>query len=481
MLQWNKVDNSVEALIMKILHTSDWHLGQIFYGYERNEEHRAFLKSLSGIVGDEQPDAMIVCGDVFHNSTPSAAARKIYVDGMLEICLACPGMTVAVIAGNHDSPSRLEADAGLWSHFNVRVIGSFARNADGTADLAGQVVDIVRDGHVLGHIAAVPYASPRGFPEVGCNAVPGDRMSSYFNALDSHMKSISDGCPGILAAHLAVAGCDISGHDDAVGGLDYVPQEILGESYAYIALGHIHKRQVLPGGRAAYCGSPLAVNFDEHGQHSVTVVDMADGGVTSIRTVRIPDIRPLRTVPDGEPEEFSKILDMLAAIPAGESAYVRLNVLVKDTLPSDCEARAADILKSTGAKYCCMKVTRPETKSGAAEYDTFTVQEMKETDPLEVARMYYRLTQGKEMDEKYVAMFREAVRLASGQSADIHVVADGHVVAGGDAVSGQATSGHAVAGNVAGVQDMKSENTSETSEESTERSTEESPIWSSKN
>ena len=172
---------------------------------------------------------------------------------------------------------------------------------------------------------------------------------------------------------------------------------------------------------------------------------------------------------------------MLAAIPAGESAYVRLNVLVKDTLPSDCEARAADILKSTGAKYCCMKVTRPETKSGAAEYDTFTVQEMRETDPLEVARMYYRLTQGKEMDEKYVAMFREAVRLASGQSADIHVVADGHVVAGGDAVSGQATSGHAVAGNVAGVQDMKSENTSETSEESTERSTEESPIWSSKN
>lgn len=464
---------------MKILHTSDWHLGQIFYGYERNEEHRAFLKSLSGIVGDEQPDAMIVCGDVFHNSTPSAAARKIYVDGMLEICRACPGMTVAVIAGNHDSPSRLEADAGLWSHFNVRVIGSFARNADGTADLAGQVVDIVRDGHVLGHIAAVPYASPRGFPEVGCNAVPGDRMSSYFNALDSHMKSISDGCPGILAAHLAVTGCDISGHDDAVGGLDYVPQEILGESYAYIALGHIHKRQVLPGGRAAYCGSPLAVNFDEHGQHSVTVVDMADGGVTSIRTVRIPDIRPLRTVPDGEPEEFSKILDMLAAIPAGKSAYVRLNVLVKDTLPSDCEARAADILKSTGAKYCCMKVTRPETKSGAAEYDTFTVQEMRETDPLEVARMYYRLTQGKEMDEKYVAMFREAVRLASGQSAD------GHVVAGGDAVSGQATSGHAVAGNVAGVQDMMSENTSETSEESTEesteRSTEESPIWSSKN
>ena len=134
---------------------------------------------------------------------------------------------------------------------------------------------------------------------------------------------------------------------------------------------------------------------------------MADGGVTSIRTVRIPDIRPLRTVPDGEPEEFSKILDMLAAIPAGESAYVRLNVLVKDTLPSDCEARAADILKSTGAKYCCMKVTRPETKSGAAEYDTFTVQEMRETDPLEVARMYYRLTQGKEMDEKYVAMLAE--------------------------------------------------------------------------
>lgn len=397
---------------MKILHTSDWHLGQVFYGYERDEEHRAFLGTLVRIVSEEQPDAMIVSGDVFHNSAPSAAARRMYVDGMLEICRACPEMTVVVTAGNHDSPSRLEADAGLWRHFNVHVIGSFARKPDGTADPAGQVIDVVRNGQVIGHIAAVPYASPRSFPET--DAAP-DRMSAYFHALDAYMQGLGDGLPCILAAHLAVAGCDIRGHDDVVGGLDYVPLETLGNSYDYIALGHIHSSQILPGGRAVYCGSPVAVNFDEREPHSVSVVEIADGVSDvkvppQVRMLPVPNARPLLTIPDKTPEDFPAVLERLKSIPLDSPAYVRLNVLVNNTLPSDCEQRAADILKGGQVRYCCMKVTRPENKADGSEYEKFTVQEMRQMDPLDVAGLYYRLTRGREMEDRYVSMFKEAVR-----------------------------------------------------------------------
>ena len=84
---------------MKILHTSDWHLGHTLYNYDRSREQQAFLKQLIRIVAEEMPDAMVVSGDIYHYSTPSASTQKMYTDGMLEIHRACPEMTIVVTAG----------------------------------------------------------------------------------------------------------------------------------------------------------------------------------------------------------------------------------------------------------------------------------------------------------------------------------------------------------------------------------------------
>ena len=424
---------------MKILHTSDWHLGQIFYGYDRREEQEAFLEALVEVVGRERPDAMIVSGDVFHNSTPSAQAKKMYVDGMVRIHEACPEMTVVVTAGNHDSPSRLEAEDGLWRHVNVRVIGSFARREDRTADFSGHVVDVVRDGRVIGHVAAAPYASPRSFPEVTARVEAAvdektnrtgnensyrtedegqtedhteDRMALWFRGLSDYVKSLGDGLPSVLSAHLAVAGSDAEGHDDLVGGMDYVGAELLGDAYSYVALGHIHKPQTFAGGRMRYSGSPIAVNFDESYMHSVTVVELDAGAKPLVRTVQMPDLVPLVTLPGKKPGELEDALDALERFPADRPAYVRLNVLVRGLLPADSEMKAAELVRGKMCRYCCMKAVRAEDSVRREGRPDFTVQEMREMDPLDVARIYFHDDTGSEMPQDMVDMFKEAVKKA---------------------------------------------------------------------
>lgn len=424
---------------MKILHTSDWHLGQIFYGYDRREEQEAFLEALAEVVGRERPDVMIVSGDVFHNSTPSAQAKRMYVDGMVRIHEACPEMTMVVTAGNHDSPSRLEAEDGLWRHVNVRVIGSFARREDRTADFSGHVVDVVRDGRVIGHVAAAPYASPRSFPEVTAVVEADgdektnrtgnensyrtedegqtedhmeDRMALWFRGLSDYVKGLDDGLPTVLSAHFAVAGSDAEGHDDLVGGMDYVGAELLGDAYSYVALGHIHKPQTFAGGLMRYSGSPMAVNFDESYVHSVTVVELEAGERPEVRTVQMPDPVPLVTLPGKKPGELEDALDALERFPADRPAYVRLNVLVRGLLPADSEMKAAELVRGKMCRYCCMKAVRAEDSVRREGRPDFTVQEMREMDPLDVARMYFHDKNGTEMPQDMVDIFKEAVKKA---------------------------------------------------------------------
>ena len=100
--------------MFRFIHTSDWHLGQNFYGYDRSEEQRDFLRQLADIVREQEPDALLVSGDIFHTAAPSSAAVSLYVNAMIDIHEACPGMSIIVIAGNHDSAARLESDSRLW-------------------------------------------------------------------------------------------------------------------------------------------------------------------------------------------------------------------------------------------------------------------------------------------------------------------------------------------------------------------------------
>ena len=155
---------------MKILHTSDWHLGHTLYNYDRSREQQAFLKQLTRIVAEEMPDAMVVSGD-----------------GMLEIHRACPEMTIVVTAGNHDSSSKLEIDSSLWNHFGVKVVGNIERNQE-EVNLEKHIVEVRNDRGILkGYIIAIPHVYPQNFPILDTETPREERQARFFQALQEEV------------------------------------------------------------------------------------------------------------------------------------------------------------------------------------------------------------------------------------------------------------------------------------------------------
>lgn len=376
---------------MKLLHTSDWHLGQTFFNYDRLDEHRHFFRQLSDVVAQERPDVMVVSGDVFHVVMPSSASLRLFTDGLLSVCAAAPAMDVFVTAGNHDSAMRLEADSALWRRHRVRIVGGIG------VDAAHMVFRV--EGKAI--VAAVPYFSPR-FADSG----------KLFESVGDEVRRLDDGrLPIVYMAHAAVAGADVSGHDDGVGGMDFIPLAALGEQFDYLALGHIHCPQELRGsqGRARYCGTPVATSFDEAYPHGVDIVEVRRGERPLVRTVKIEPLRPMRTLPK-DPVPFEQTVDALVALPDDADCYVRLNVLVDDFLPSDALRRASDAARGKKCRLCQIRPTWAGTDMGEAMREgRLHMSEFRTLDPIEVAKMAYEGKFGKAMDDSMVNLLKEVV------------------------------------------------------------------------
>lgn len=376
---------------MRFLHTSDWHLGQTFFNFDRLDEHRHFFHQLADIVARERPDIMVVSGDVFHVAMPSSPALRLFTDSLLEVCDAAPAMDVFVTAGNHDSAMRLEADSALWRHHRVRVVGGIG---GGASSMVFRV-----EGKAI--VAAVPYFSPRfAKPE------------ELFASVESEVRRLDDGTlPIVYMAHAAVEGSDTSGHDDGIGGMDFIPLAAMGGAFDYLALGHIHCPQTVCGsqGRARYCGTPVATSFDETYPHGVDIVEVRRGGSPAVRTVKIEPLRPMRTLPK-EPAPFDQAADALAALALDDECYVRLNVLVDDFLPSDALRRAADAAMGKRCRLCQIRPVRPGQDRGeAASQGRLQMSEFRALDPVEVAKMAYEDKCGNAMDEALIGLLREVV------------------------------------------------------------------------
>ena len=391
--------------MFKFIHTSDWHLGQNFYGYDRSEEQTHFLRQLVDIVGEQQPDALLVSGDIFHTAAPSSAAVTLYVNAMLDIHNACPTMAIVVIAGNHDSASRLQCDSRLWELAGVRVLGGIARDSEGLADLDRHIIHVEGKGIV----AAVPFAYPASFPLVNDEHVGSDqRQSVYFQSLLDRVHAQNPAqLPVVLMAHLAVNGSDFTGHE--VGMMECVEVGVLGDGYDYAALGHIHRPQAVSE-RARYCGTPLAVSFDEQCEHSVSIVEIdAHGSVPRVTTKRIENIKPLRTIPADSPVDFETALEQLQVIVPDERAYVRLNVLVDRYLPNGAQERAALAVADKQCRFCEIKKTAKVEASHTVRQ--MTMEEFNHKHPIEVAQQFYLEKYQREMTDEEKEMFNYVYRL----------------------------------------------------------------------
>ncbi len=361
---------------MKFIHTGDWHIGQTFYGYDRCGDAEAMLRQIAVIAREEQPDALLVCGDVFHNSVPSSAAQRVYADGLLKIRNACPSMVIVVIAGNHDSPSRLGAYSGLWQVAGVHVVTTVAESC----------VPIEAGG---GLIVPVPFVTP---------SLAGRVMD---DAVKSAVAVNGDGKPVVLMAHQAVVGVDTAGHHNLPDvAMDFIniPQGVV-DAVDYIALGHIHSPQSPLKNKARYSGSPLAVHFDEATYtHSVAVVTLKQHGIAPVeRQVPITPPTPLFTVPD-KPSSLDVALGEMRLL-ADTTCYVRLNIDGDHcVLPHDAKEQAVNTAGATTdpetalprVRFCEFKVNRTEVKLTATGEKALTVNEIADINIVDVMERYLR-------------------------------------------------------------------------------------------
>lgn len=375
---------------MRIVHTSDWHIGHRLYDFDRTDESAAMLDSIIGHVESAHADALLVSGDVFDTPQPSAQAQKLFASKMMELRRRCPRLRIIVTAGNHDSATRHEAVNPLWDAVGIDMIGTVS-----TDDLRHNIVVIPGKGV----IAAVPYVNPRFLPDDYFRRLIGETMS---------MKE-SDTLPLVLMAHLPVTGCDSTGHDAddvIIGGVEATVLADLGEGYDYLALGHIHKEQTLSP-KARYCGSPLPMGFDEDFEHFISVVEIdSAGAVLAVERCRIETPVPLVTLPSDGPGSWDEATAAIGALDPLSPAYIRLQVTDDGSIPPDARSRAAALCEGTQLHVCTIKAVRPELRGNDGEEDSGTMDfdRIRTIAPSEIARMY-AASEAREFDAELADMF----------------------------------------------------------------------------
>ena len=216
---------------MKILHTADLHLGQVIYqNYDRSDEHQHFFRQLEQWCRDEQPDALLVSGDVFDIQQPSATVKKAFTDYFVRLHQTCPQMAIVITAGNHDSASRIQADNAVWQLANAYLVGTPPAYNCLEAPDGWQYQYIIKLD--TGYIVALPYMS-------------GERQQTIQSILDKVAEDNTLNLPVVMMAHQAVTGVDVTGHDFEIGKLKTQNANTFGSGFVYLALGHIHKPQTI--------------------------------------------------------------------------------------------------------------------------------------------------------------------------------------------------------------------------------------------
>ena len=269
---------------MKFLHLADLHLGKRVNGFSMLEDQAYILRQILAILADEQPDGVLIAGDVYDKSVPSVEAVEL-LDGFLTE-LRARGVPVLLISGNHDSPERLA--------FGGRVMDSCGIHISPVYDGALAPVTL-QDAFGPVHVWLLPFVKPahvrRWFPDAD--------IESYTDAMAeavAHM-DIDTAARNVLVTHQFVTGGTRSGSEElSVGGTDNVDSGVFAP-FDYVALGHLHGAQHIGRETIRYAGSPLKYSFSEARQHkSVTVVTLGEKGDVQVRTVALTPLRELREI-----------------------------------------------------------------------------------------------------------------------------------------------------------------------------------------
>ncbi len=421
--------------MLKLLHTADWHLGQTFFGYDRTREHELFLRSLRRTVHERGADLLLISGDIFDTSNPSAEAMRLYYSFLRDVTADNPGLKVIAVAGNHDSGARLEAPHPVLESIDVITRGTVRHNADGTPDYSRHVVAITRGGDTVGYCLAVPYLRAGDYPEADTY---GRSVALFYKGVYDHVRTLDpEGTlPVIAMGHMQTSGAALSDDDRSertlIGGIECVGTEMFEPRTAYVALGHLHKAQRVAGcGYIRFAGSPLPMSFAERSSHkSLYYVEIAEAGesldpVEPDGTVMFSDrLRRIELVPmeqtarlvrvTADGDDLDGMLETLRSLPEGEvgveSPYIEMRVTVSAPEP-ELRRRIEEALEGRSVRLTRIEAVAAESGDAAPTVSP----DLQGINPMDMALDIFRRRYGGDMPEGMRNLLGEAIAEAQRQ------------------------------------------------------------------
>ena len=349
---------------MKILHTSDWHLGRSLYGRKRYDEFSAFLDWLADLIISEQIDVLLVAGDIFDTSTPSNRAQELYYGFLCKVSVSSC-RHIVIIAGNHDSPSFLNAPKELLLALSVHVVGSI------TDDPENEVITLLDSTNTAeAIICAVPYLRDRDIRSVEAGESIDDKNTKLIDGLKNHYFEVcqiaeqkqneANDIPIIAMGHLFAAGGKTMDGDGVrelyVGSLAHVGSDTFPDCIDYVALGHLHVPQRVGGTEhIRYSGSPIPMGYGEAKQQKKVILVEFTNRTPLIKECSVPCFQPLERLTG----TLDDITERIAQLKAEESnAWLEIEYTGKEIVGELLNQSCYDAIAETAMEIRRIKNKR---------------------------------------------------------------------------------------------------------------------------
>ena len=384
---------------MRVLHTSDWHIGRTLYGRQRYEEFEAFLDWLAVLVEEENIDVLLVAGDVFDNSTPGNYAQELYYRFLYRLA-ASPNRHVVVTAGNHDSPSFLNAPRELLKFLNIHVVGCASESPE------NEVIMIAGpDDEPRLIVCAIPYLRDRDIRTAEAGESVEDKERKIIEGIRTHYRLVYDAAeelrtrlkkpvPIVAMGHLFTEGGQTADGDGVrelyIGSLLHVGTDVFPDCIDYLALGHLHIAQTVGGSDfIRYSGSPLPIGFGEAAQEkSVIIVDFSVPA-PRVANIPVPCFQELKTL-RGDWPTIARDIDRLKS--RGSSAWLEI-IYEGDEIAGDLSTRLDEAVAGSGLEILRVKNNR------ALEHAMSSMDTDETLDDLDPADVFQRCLAAHEIPE----------------------------------------------------------------------------------
>jgi exonuclease SbcD len=376
----------MEESLFKIIHTSDWHLGQYFMGKSRQAEYQQFLQWLIDTAIQQDVKAIIVAGDIFDTGSPPSYARQLYNQFIVK--LQFTSIHLIILGGNHDSVATLGESKELLACLNTHVIPG------ALADINDQVITLINAEHEpQAIVCAIPYLRPRDILQSEAGQSGSEKQQSLQQAISDHYQSIfalakikqadikkASGhlVPIIATGHLTTVGAKSSEsvRDIYIGSLEAFPSSAF-PAADYIALGHIHRPQLVGGSEhIRYCGSPIPLSFDElNNAKTILLVEFNNDQFIAAKPKEVPRFQPMHLI-KGDLDTIAAEIETLAAqYDASQPAWLDIEVSTQDYL-NDLHQRIQTLVEDLPLEVLLLRRERKQRLHSIESETRETLQEL---------------------------------------------------------------------------------------------------------